>query len=267
MRLKFLTIILIFIGVLQSPILIVTKYNFFSSDPKRNSITKNTDLHSSPSNPQKIYIQNLSDRSYLDIFYQATKKFQQKHLTSLKDLVITESKESKYRGLASRDSIFLNTYGLKDTEFYAVTIHELCHTVDLGGIQEKHKFIPSTFKDGEIAIYKSDPSYNFYSISWTNNTNKKNGVSAPDFVSVYAGTDPFEDLAESCSMYILNNRQFKKLSNRNSRLKQKYLWLKKYVFDGHEFGSDYKTGYLWDITKMDYNLKDVLTDIPVFNKI
>jgi len=199
---------------------------------------------------------------YTELFFKIIKLFPSQKTAHIKNLIIKNDVTETNRGLAGGDTIIINTFNLSINEFSAVTIHELCHLVDLGGLISKNKINSSPFIDGQELIFWDDPSSIFYNISWINSDVKKYNANRNEYVSGYAETNPFEDLAESCTYYVLHNQEFKLLSRNNYQLKQKYEWIKKYIFDGQEFetGKDYLNinNKSWDITKLPYNMIDII---------
>lgn len=58
------------------------------------------------------------------------------------------------------------------------------------------------------------------------------------FVSGYSRVSPSEDLAETYRMYVLHGAEFRHLARVQSRLKEKYLWMRDTLFDGWEYDRD-----------------------------
>ncbi len=112
-------------------------------------------------------------------------------------------------------------------------------------------------------MYESDPSLDFYRISWSNEKTRGKEAVNFDFVSGYAMTDPFEDFAESYVYYVLHNADFKAKAQTSDALYQKYVFMKNTVFKGYEFATgEYKPEELnrrpWDITVLSYDLAGFL---------
>jgi len=159
------------------------------------------------------------------------------------------------RGLAGKSTIILDGT-LPDDEFRAVLIHEaLGHVFDLGCLAGSPTSGASVFKDGNETIFRDDPSLAFYRISWTNSTTRRNGMTDTDFVSGYASSDPFEDLAESAIYYLLHHQTFTERARQNSVLAMKLKWLQTFlpVQPVHSVTADTWNGQLpWDATKLAY---------------
>jgi len=186
------------------------------------------------------------------------KKLPESHTESLKNLILDYNPDA-HRGLGGKSMIILRAVNMDAEEFFGVMIHEIGHNVDLGALSETDKVAESEFKDGEKAIYESDPSLGFYRISWANDQTRKKEMSNLDFVSGYAMTDPFEDFAESYVYYVLHNKDFKSKTQTSEAILKKYQFMKNEVFNGVEFDTgDYLTDSLndrpWDITVLPYNL-------------
>lgn len=139
------------------------------------------------------------------------------------------------RGLGGGSSITLKCNDLSTSELTSVFIHEMGHVVDTGLMEGHSSAGPSSYNDARVAIFRDDPSVDFYSISWKNTNTVWKDSSAYDFVTGYAMTDPFEDFAESYDFYLLHGSQFKYAARFNARLSQKYAYLRNEIFSGKEF--------------------------------
>lgn len=184
-----------------------------------------------------------------------------KHLSALKHLILDYNPKA-HRGLGGADLIILRAVNISREEFFAVLIHEIGHSVDLGVVRENHRDFISPFKDGNHQIYETDSSLEFYRISWENEHERKKTAVNADFVSGYAMSDPFEDFAETYAYYLLHNQTFKSKAQTSEALLEKYYYMKNRVFDGKEFS----TGELikeslnnrpWDITKLPYSVNHI----------
>ncbi len=152
----------------------------------------------------------------------------------LKNLTLYFSSTGR-RGLGGGSTIILRCQNVTDSELVGVLVHELGHIKDTGLMKGDFWSGESEFKDGGKAIYKNDPSLEFYRIGFENEKKIKSGSSADDFVTGYAMTDPFEDFAETYNFYVLHGHQFKEMSELNTALSQKYQFMKEEVFEGKEF--------------------------------
>jgi len=163
------------------------------------------------------------------------------------------------RGLGGGSTVILRCSDVTDSELMSVLVHEIAHTVDTGKNTGSTFAGKSEFMDGSNAIYNDDVSLKFYRISWKNEKTQKEGAQNTDFVTGYAKTDPFEDFAESYDYYILHGAQFREMAKYNTQIKQKYLYLKYYIFAGKEYDNDpytavqYLTRY-YDSTKLSYDV-------------
>ena len=178
------------------------------------------------------------------------------HTSALKNLKIRNEKNIS-RGMASGRTIVLNTASIESKkELIAVFVHEIGHVVDLGMLREIEKKQKSEFFDGAIPIWETDPSLEFYRISWKNSDTRKNARRA-DFVSGYAMTDPFEDFAESYIFFRLHGEKFRAFKKFSPKLAQKYNFLKTKIFAGREFQLEKTTknfpkNIIWDVTQINF---------------
>lgn len=189
-----------------------------------------------------------------DIFNTATQNIPCYLLQSLQRVEIFEDQTHQFpRAMANARIIKVRKDALNDPEIVAVLIHELGHVVDLGGLNSREKKDFSEFKDGNITFYEDDLSLKYYSISWTAQ-GKKIDSSKLDFVGGYGSYDMFEDFAEGFLLYINHGKYFKALAYQNNDVRKKYLFFKKYIFDGKEFETGRVPENLlireWDITRI-----------------
>ena len=179
------------------------------------------------------------------------------HVQSIKNIIL-DYNEKASRGLGGGNVIVMRNVNMGEKEFGSVLVHETGHTVDYGYLKPKNNLIPSEFKDGDETLYETDPSLDFYRISWKNEKEHKRGISNLDFVSGYAMTDCFEDFAESYVFYVLHNQTFKKLAENNKALQAKYEFMRDKVFKGESFETGEsevrQNSRPWDITLLSYNL-------------
>ncbi len=162
------------------------------------------------------------------------------------------------RGLAGKDTVIVSG-NVPDNEFRALLVHEILgHVTDLGCLQGTSKNGRSVFTDGKEPIWNNDPSTLFYGISWSSSTQRKSDARSQDFVSGYAYTaDPFEDMAESTTFFLLHRDAFQKMTKTNPILAQKFQWIQTYVFPTTP--SYARSTYVWhadsipwDTTKLSY---------------
>ena len=174
---------------------------------------------------------------------------------NLKHLVVRYDRKAD-RGQSTSSTILLRG-GMPVDETVAVMIHECGHIIDLGA----HKGTPSAgtsgFPDGPTPTYNDDPSILFYQISWQNPWKRKMNATEEDFISGYAMSDPWEDVAESIVYYALHEDVFRKRAAENEALMKKLEWVETYVF-GEEFEtapmSGIDEGIVWDVTKLAHGL-------------
>lgn len=160
----------------------------------------------------------------------------------------------EHRGLSSATSMII-TGDATDDEFAALIAHECGHVVDLGVLTGTPAAGRSAYVDGTEQIDADDPSVDFYAISWTNATTRKEGVMNRDFVSGYARTDVFEDFAETFAFYALHRDQCVLLGKRSAILQEKFDWMARHVFtDAPIIAHSTRplTSQPWDVTKLAY---------------
>lgn len=174
---------------------------------------------------------------------------------NLKNLVVRYDRRAD-RGQSTSSTVLLRG-GMQHDETIAVMIHECGHIVDLGAYKGMPSAETSNFPDGPTPTYNDDPSILFYQISWQNPWKKKMESSKEDFVSGYAMTDPWEDVAESIVYYALHEDVFRRRAENNEALMKKLNWVETYVF-GEEFetapASEIDESIVWDVTKLVHGL-------------
>lgn len=188
------------------------------------------------------------------------------HRNQLDELTLFYTNDGR-RGLGGNGEIILRCKNVTDSELVSVFVHEIGHIVDSGYLvgyapQDETDF--SGFYDFGEPVGDSDPSAEFYKISWQNEKEMKSDAQDVDFVSLYGKTDPFEDFAETYTYYRLHGAEFRKLLSTSDYLKQKYSFFKYKVFDGEEFGESENPGKLniwtrnYDVTVLPFIIKKFL---------
>lgn len=192
----------------------------------------------------------------------ALRKLPLAHAESVKNIILDYSAQA-HRGLGGNSMIILRAVNMDTEEMIGVLVHELGHNVDYATLIPETEEQKSAFTDGTLTLYESDPSLDFYRISWLSNGKQKDGVTNMDFVSGYAVSDPFEDFAESYVYYVLHNKDFKVLATSSEAIYAKYQFMKYRVFEGKEFdtgdGQIDKEQRPWDITVLDYDLDEFMS--------
>lgn len=183
-------------------------------------------------------------------------------VAAVHELTLSFDPEAR-RGLAGGNTLILRCIGMDDDELVAVLLHEMGHITDTGLLQSADftSVEKTSFDDRGTLVYNNDPSADFYSISWENNSSFK----SPEigFISGYAMTSPFEDFADTYMAYILHGPLFRFYAARDIDLKAKYEFMKETVFDGVEFDlGDEKLPLIreanvrvYDITLKDFSLE------------
>jgi len=173
---------------------------------------------------------------------------------SLKNFFVRYEKPER-RGLAGKSTVIVDGT-LPDDEFRAVLMHEMLgHVFDLGCMAGSAQAGVSTFRDGNDPVFNDDPSFAFYRISWTDSKTRKPASAAVDFVSGYAASDPFEDIAESMTYYLLQYDAFRARAQENRVLAVKLKWLETFFPQPQRVAIGQSTGagsVPWDTTKLPY---------------
>lgn len=184
------------------------------------------------------------------------------HTSTVKKIILDYNPKAG-RGLGGSNMIILRGSNISDNELLSVLVHEIGHNVDFSYLIPKYTDVASNFKDGKTPLYVTDPSIEFFSISWKDEKTLKKTSSNLDFVSGYAMSDPFEDFAESYVYYVLHNKDFKTLTASSDQIFAKYQFMKYQVFAGQEFNTGKADANInirpWDITVLDYDLNNFLT--------
>lgn len=193
---------------------------------------------------------------------EALETLPQGHASSIEKIILDYNKTAG-RGLGGNNLIILRGVGMGYEELIGVLVHETAHNVDYAYLTPKKEVTKSKFKDGSYPLYITDPSIDFYRISWEDEFTLKNTASNLDFVSGYAMSDPFEDFAETYTYYVLHNADFKTLAASSPKLYAKYRFMKYRVFNGQEFNTGDGIVNLnnrsWDTTILSYTLSDFLS--------
>jgi hypothetical protein len=156
------------------------------------------------------------------------------------------------RGRMKGGDITLSNKVIKDGEFIQLFVHEFAHFLDIYVLVPKKN--------------RSDPSYEYYMISWESSTTKRVGQSMSSFVSGYAATNQYEDFAESFVFYVFQNQTFFDRAMKNDDLRHKYLFIQKYIFPSGAFvDTNFALGkvpsYVWDSTKIPISLQKYLYSV------
>lgn len=164
--------------------------------------------------------------------------------------MIVDTNRTSPRGQMSNESVTLSGRIKSVSEMAKVLVHELGHMVDI-------YLLHST-------LTKADPSKTFYTISWTEPTVIRSGMTASSFVSGYAATNQYEDFAETFAMYVFHNTTLAERAQKSPALQQKYDFLRDSVFGEYFIGTNYEQSpvpsSLWDVTKIVIKT-NALTDI------
>jgi hypothetical protein len=165
------------------------------------------------------------------------------------------------RGLAGKSTVIVDGT-LPDDEFRSVLVHEMLgHLFELGCLTGTAQAGASPFKDGNDPVFFDDPSLAFYRISWSDSKARRTESKAEDFVSGYAASDPFEDLAETMAYYILSRETFIERARTNVVIATKFKWMEAFLpldsvtVNGVAF---WNGSVPWDATKLPYTWKGTM---------
>lgn len=194
------------------------------------------------------------------LVYRALLKLPLSHRNQLSSLTLFYTQNGR-RGLGGNGSVILRCLNVNDSELIAVFMHEMGHLVDEGYLYGTNDENESEFYDFQTPILEDDESVIFYRLSWKNEKKRRGNSTSWDFVSIYAKTDPFEDFAETYTYYRLHGAEFRQLTVSSQALAKKYEFMKKYVFEGKEFGKSSNESVsginIWqrnyDVTVLPYN--------------
>jgi len=183
------------------------------------------------------------------------------HANTVKNIILDYS-PTAHRGLGGNSLVILRGVNITAEELIGVLVHEVAHNVDYTYLNYRKHEQRSSFMDGNSPVYITDPSLDFYRISWEDDKTRKETAINLDFVSGYAKADPFEDFAEAYTYYVLHGNDFKELAKSSPNLYAKYRFMKFRVFKGQEFDTDdgiVRAEYRpWDTTVLSYDLNDFL---------
>lgn len=181
-----------------------------------------------------------SARRCKSIVYKTLLELPEAHRDQLRELTLFYTNDGR-RGLGGNSAIVLRCLNVTDEELSSVLTHEIGHLVDgsllTGGNGTDH----SGFFDFGMEVPTDDLSVLFYQLSWKNELAVKSDATELDFVSGYAMTDPFEDFAETYAYYRLHGAAFRELFESSVVLREKYEFMKRYVFEDEEFGTSNTT--------------------------
>ncbi|QQR83829.1 putative zinc-binding metallopeptidase [Candidatus Peregrinibacteria bacterium] len=220
-----------------------------------------TQVHFSAKNQSESFNQNTDDPR--QIIKSALNQLPIEHVNQLKNLVIDYNPKA-HRGFGGKNVMIIRGVAMSQQELIGVLIHEMGHLVDLGLMKERDQSVKSNFMDFDVPVFESDPSLDFYRISWKNEHERKRNATNEDFVSGYSMSNPFEEFAETYVYYVLHQKEFLAQARRSSVLAKKYKYMKDIVFKGEIF----ETGNVraitknqpWDITVLAYDTNTFLTE-------
>lgn len=199
------------------------------------------------------------DRIFLDTVFRALPALCRDNL----EHVIVRYDPTAERGQATATTMLLRgplatLSPKKKMEMIGVITHECGHIMSLSALAGIPSDGMSDYPDGHIPTYNG-PAARFYAISWKNSEEMRKGAKNADFVSGYAKENPFEDIAETMTYFLLQRTAFEERAERNSLLAQKLAWAETYIGDSH-FSSLHSTSwdgrFPWDVTKLPHALVD-----------
>lgn len=168
-----------------------------------------------------------------------------------------EGTTDKRRWWGGSKTLLLQTNNITTMqEFREVLTHELAHIIDLGMITGKSDTKDTNFAVSENTYFSSDdPSLGFYKLSWENSTTRLADASYLDFVWWYATSSPFEDFAETFTMYMRHKEIFKQRTTWSSILKKKYEFIESVtqwetLWKSSTTSQDNLSRRPWDVTRI-----------------
>jgi len=178
-------------------------------------------------------------KGYTDtILTVATGKYFRDALWKFPIIVDTERVEPRWQ--MYNESITLSGNIANLPEVSKVLVHEIGHMIDIYVLK--------------ASLRKTDPSEDFYGISWEDTSTIRAWVAQSSFISGYASTNQYEDFAESFAMYIFHNNEFLRRAKQDDILQQKYNFLQSRIFWDAFIGSSYEKNPIpkkvWDVTKI-----------------
>ncbi len=189
---------------------------------------------------------------------QALEKLPEAHAESV-DEIIFDYDPASHRGYGGGGTIILRGVNMELYEFVGVLVHETAHNVDSDFLVPQNTRQASSFTDGGLPLYETDPSLDFYRISWATDGKKNSGAVNTDFVSGYAMSDKHEDFAETYAYYVLHGKDFRVMTASSSALLEKYNFMKEVVFGGIEFQTgDAQVNVQnppWDVTVLPFEVE------------
>ena len=145
----------------------------------------------------------------------------------------------------------------KKAEMIGVITHECGHIISLNALRGKKADGASAFPDGNVPTYNG-PAAAFYALSWENSTTMRSGARDADFASGYAKENPFEDIAETITYFILQENSFRMRAAENAVLREKLTWVETYIADSGftpAVSSTWDGKIPWDTTKLVHELR------------
>jgi hypothetical protein len=148
------------------------------------------------------------------------------------DSIVIKNDTSKKRWYANHHAIVINTYQITDDEYIQVLTHELWHIIDLWILQGDNTTKSKKFTEFWKEVFDSnDISLIYYTLSRDSEKSRNLQSQKVDFCSIYAMTNPFEDLAECINLYLHHHRYFQTIKNSSNILEKKYNFISQ-LFDG-----------------------------------
>lgn len=206
-----------------------------------------------------------AERRCRSVVYQTLEQLPTQHISKLKELTLFYTTDGR-RGLGGNGTMVLRCLDVTRGELASVLTHEMGHIVDsdvLVGQDSILENVETGFHDFSKLVTIDDLSLKFYKITWETSEKRKESATELDFVSGYAMSDPFEDFAETYAFYRIHGHEFRALTFTSQALKQKYEFMKKFVFDGDEFELEETSDMeIWsrhyDVTILPFNVQKFL---------
>jgi hypothetical protein len=160
------------------------------------------------------------------------------------------------RWSATSNYVKMNTTIINSAdEFWQVLTHELWHTIDFTVLEWYASRKDEKYTEfGKVRWPIDDPSIDYYSISWLDESTRRSDASFRDFVSGYGMRWMYEDLAEFNNLRINHHSYLKSLARTNPTIQKKYSFFSR-LYNGQYLKNTYnsypETGErVWDTTQI-----------------
>lgn len=147
---------------------------------------------------------------------------------TLDSIMFDKDSEDTTRGKAWHRNMMINTYDMRDRlELLEIITHELGHIMDLWAIQWTHEHINQEYVEFDKPSFATDDrSLRFYAVSWESKVRKRSFTRDAHLVSLYGGTNIFEDFAEFFNAWTNHHAPLIELAKNDEMIRKKYFLFK-----------------------------------------